>query len=125
MKRLQYTIYLLLLLVGFVRCSNGGDLIPDPSHPTGRVTLEVSSDNPLLTMDSSGQSGEVHFKTRGGEIVFDVVSNQESWSYTASDAEWLTISADDHFLTLTAARNDSDAERIATITISAGLGGVW
>ena len=123
MKRLQYTISLLLLLVGFVQCSNGGDLIPDPSHPTGRVTLEVSSDNPLLTMDSSGQSGDIHFKTRGGEIMIDVVSNQDEWSYTASNAEWLTIEADDHFLTLTAARNDSGAERTATITLSAGLGG--
>ncbi len=121
--KIRYILSALLLMAFAVQCDNGDNYTTDPTHPEGRVTLEVYSDNPLLQMNESGDDGEILFKTRGGEVVVDVVCNQESWSYEATNAEWLTISADNHFLTLSASRNESDAMRTASIVISAGENG--
>ncbi len=122
MKNIQYIIYVLALMFCTLQCSNGDKLTADSSHPTGRVTLEVSSDDPLLTMNEGGESGSVGFKTRGGECAIDVLCNKGSWSYEAEGAEWLTIEADKYFLRLNAPRNEEDTKRSATITISAGGG---
>ena len=122
MKNIQYIIYVLALMFCTLQCSNGDKLTADSSHPTGRVTLEVCSDDPLLTMNEGGESGSICFKTRGGECAIDVLCNRGSWSYEAEGAEWLTIEADKYFLRLNAPRNEGDTKRSATITISAGGG---
>lgn len=119
--KIRYILSALVLMACAIQCDNGGDdILTNPSHPEGRVTLEVYSDNPLLEMNESGESGKVCFKSRGGEVVVDVVSNQDSWSYETTDAEWLTIEQDNHFLTLKAQQNESGAVRTATVVISTG-----
>lgn len=119
--KLRYILCALLVMATSIQCNNPDEEInPDISHPTGRVTLEVSSESPRWMMNEEGNGGEVSFKSRGGEVVVDVVSNQESWSYEATSAEWLTIESDEHFLRLTASENKGESARTATITISAG-----
>lgn len=88
----------------------------------GRVTLEVSSDSRLLEMAQDGLSGKVHFKTRGGALAIDVVTNQDEWTYEADGDGWLEVSADDYFLYLEAGRNESGKSGSATVVVKAGEG---
>ena len=124
MKRF-YHIAILALLACVVSCNNASleDMVGE-SESAGRIALEVSSESPLLAMNEAGDEGEIRFKSRGGEVTLDVVTNQEGWSYTAANAEWLDIKADEHFLHIAAERNASANENGATITLSTtGKGG--
>ena len=90
-----------------------------------QVTLTVTSDNPLLGMD--GDNGTVNFKTFGGEVLIDVTTNQDSWSYTNSDDSWLDVSADKYYLKLAAGRvseefNTAEKAPKSTVVIRAGEG---
>ena len=110
--KLKNILYCLALSTAMAACVKGGDpLKPLPSE--GRVTLEVYSDNPLLEMDESGDAGQVAFKTRGGSVIMDVLTNQGEWKYEAEDSDWLEVSADRHFLTISAATS-SRLSRSAT-----------
>lgn len=98
---------------------------PEPVEPPvseGKVTLEVTSDSRQLESAEDGLSGTARFKTRGGSLTLDVITNQDEWSYDADGADWLDIESDDYFLVLTAERNVSDASKAATVIISAGEG---
>lgn len=88
-----------------------------PPVSEGRVTLEVSSENRQLDMADDGKSGEVLFRTKGGSVILDVLTNQEEWTYETSGESWLDVSADDYFLVLEADRNTSDRINTATVVI--------
>lgn len=118
-SRIIFALFAALCTVG---C---GEDVPDNITPVtseGRVTLEVSSESSMVTMNESGSAGDVLFLTRGGEIAIEVLTNQEEWAYEAVDAEWLTISADKYYLTLTASENKDKDSRTATVVIRASLG---
>lgn len=111
-------IYMMAVLVA--ACSCGNELQPlEIVAPEGQVTLEISADNGLLTMDEDGLSGQVKFKTKGGALAVDVLTNQDEWTFETSGEEWLTVSADNHFLYLEADRNMSDVAKSATVVVSA------
>ncbi|MBR2032241.1 MAG: leucine-rich repeat protein [Alistipes sp.] len=121
MKRFQYILFALVLMVFGVQCTES--IVEEATNPEISLTLEVESDSALLTMDESGKSGEVNFDSDGGEVVMDIVCNQ-AWNYEAKDAEWLSIKANksskSNTLTLNADANNSAEVREATVTISAG-----
>lgn len=85
----------------------------------GRVTLEVSSDSRLLDMSEDGVAGDVLFKSKGGALAIDVLTNQDEWTYETSGEEWLDVRSDKYFLYLEADRNESAKSNTATIIISA------
>ncbi len=124
MKRFYY-ILLSALILGAVSCNKASlDELIGEQEAVGRVSLEVSTESHLLAMNEAGNEGAINFKSRGGELLLDVVTNQEAWSYTATNAEWLNIEADKHFLRIAAERNENTAENMATITLTAsGKGG--
>ncbi len=118
-----YRILLLFVIAAFTMtsCSENPDVEILPPTSDGRVTLDVSSDSPLLVMQDGGMEGSIGFKTRGGKLAVDVVTNQSSWEYNPADgAEWLDLSADEYFLYIEAERNEGDAMRSATIEVTAG-----
>lgn len=118
MKRYIYIIAAIL-----VACACGKT--PQPMEPPvseGRVTLEVYSDSKLLDMAQDGLSGNVHFKTRGGSLAVDVLTNQDEWTYEVKGGDWLDVSSDEYFLYIEADRNESDKAGSATILIKAGEG---
>ncbi len=117
----RFALYITALIAA-LSCADSSEPIIEPPLSEGRVTLELYSDNPLLAMDADGKSGNISFKSRGAEVVIDVVTNSDSWSYSAANSDWLTVESDDYFLTVTAAENDSQNNRSATITVTAGQG---
>lgn len=81
--------------------------------------LEVSSDSPLFaTIENNPTIG---FKSRGGEVVLDIVTNALNWEYDI-EGEWLKVSKDDYFLYVSADANSSSQHREAVITIVANDG---
>lgn len=88
-----------------------------PPTSEGRLSLEVTSQSDLLRMNESGSAGEVLFRSKGGELFVDVVTNMEQWEWSAEDAEWLTIEADDYGLRIEAEENNSSENLSATILI--------
>jgi len=110
-------IYIIAVIVAACSCGKNPQLEIVGSE--GQVTLEVSSDNGLVTMGEDGLTGEVKFKTKGGALALDVLTNQDDWTFETSGEEWLQVSSDSHFLYLEADRNRSDAAKTATVVISA------
>ena len=109
-------IYIFMAMVLALSCGKE----PEPVEPPvseGRVTLQVTSDSRQLESAEDGLSGSVKFKTRGGSLTLDVLTNQDEWTYETEGADWLDIESDDYFLILDAERNTSDALRTATVRI--------
>ena len=116
MKHHIYSILVMALCV--IAC--GKELQPvEPVSSEGKVTLEVNSDSHLLDMSEDGRAGDVLFKTRGGSVVLDVLTNQDEWTFSVKGGDWLDISADRYFLTIKAERNEGDGYNEAEITVSA------
>lgn len=112
--------YLYILAAIAVAFSCGKDPQPvEPPVSEGRVTLEVSSESRQLEMSEDGLAGSVLFKTKGGSVILDVLTNQDEWSYETSGEDWLEVSADDYFLTLKAEKNTADKSNSATVVIKA------
>lgn len=118
MKRYIFTI--VACVAAFSCGKETPTLVPPVSE--GRVTLEIRSDGRQLEMAEDGLSGEVAFKTKGGKVVLDVITNQDEWTYETSGEDWLTVSADDYFLTLEADKNTSDKLNSAVILVKAANG---
>ena len=123
MKRLYHVISGLaggvLLLAG---CE--GDTIvldADPVAPEA-TTLSVTSDNPLYSAQEG--RGTLRFKTPGGEVVFSVETNAETWSYTNDNEAWLAVEQNEYdgTLTLRAQRNEEASEPAAEVVVMAGEG---
>ena len=123
MKRLYHVISGLaggvLLLAG---CE--GDTIvldADPVAPEA-TTLSVTSDNPLYSVQEG--RGTLRFKTPGGEVVFSVETNAETWSYTNDNEAWLAVEQNEYdgTLTLRAQRNEEASEPAAEVVVTAGEG---
>ena len=123
MKRLYHVISGLaggvLLLAG---CE--GDTIvldADPVAPEA-TTLSVTSDNPLYSAQEG--RGTLRFKTPGGEVVFSVETNAETWSYTNDNEAWLAVEQNEYdgTLTLRAQRNEEASEPAAEVVVTAGEG---
>ncbi len=116
--KIRNLIYCAALMMGVVSCRED---VPEIVPPTseGRLMLEVTSESTLLTMNEAGSEGEVLFRTRGGELFVDVVTNVDEWRWSAEDAEWLTIEEDEYGLRLVAEENTSDESLSATILITA------
>lgn len=107
------------LLVALLASCSETEIDNTPPQSDGRVQLDVSSDSGLFaTIDGVPTIG---FKSRGGELVLDVVTNVEEWSYDV-DADWLTASKDDYFLYLSADANGAEESREAVIEIVANDG---
>ena len=116
MKRLYHVISGLaggvLLLAG---CE--GDTIvldADPVAPEA-TTLSVTSDNPLYSAQEG--RGTLRFKTPGGEVVFSVETNAETWSYTNDNEAWLAVEQNEYdgTLTLRVQRNEEASEPAAEV----------
>lgn len=123
MKRLYHVISGLaggvLLLAG---CE--GDTIvldADPVAPEA-TTLSVTSDNPLYSAQEG--RGTLRFKTPGGEVVFSVETNAETWSYTNDNEAWLAVEQNEYdgTLTLRVQRNEEASEPAAEVVVTAGYG---
>lgn len=121
MKRFSHILLCTIaLFVCAVACNKESlEELVDKSEAAGRITLDVGSDNPLLIMNEDGSAGEINFKSRGGEITLDIITNQEGWSYTATEADWLTITADKHFLHIATERNIGNSSKSATLVVTA------
>ena len=104
-----------MLVLAAVACGEDPDVEIAPPASEGRLTIELSSQSDLFDREECG----VRFKARGGEILIDVVTNGDSWSYATSDGDWLEITADSYFLTLAAEANGAEERRTATLTITA------
>lgn len=104
-----------MLILATVACGEDPDVEIAPPASEGRLTIELSSESPLFDSEECS----VRFKARGGDILVDVVTNGEGWSYTTSDGDWLKITADNYVLTLAAEANNAAERRTATITITA------
>lgn len=117
--KLSRMIYCAALALGVVSCGQEPVVEIVPPQSEGRLTLEVSSESPLFT-SAEGADGAVLFRSRGGEVVLDVVTNQDEWSYdVAEGGEWLEVESNDFFLTLKAEANKTEASRTAEILIRA------
>lgn len=99
-------------------CGNDPLLVEQPVSE-GRVALTVSSDSRLLEMSEDGLSGEFVFKTKGGKLVLDVLTNQDEWTYEVKGGDWLEISSDEYFLIVEAGRNTSEKSNSAEVVIKA------
>ena len=119
---MRHYIFSVVALICVVACTKNVEPQIVPPTSEGQLTMEVYSDNPLLTMAESGQSGELNIKSRGAEVVIDVVTNTDSWSYNVEGGEWLSVESNDYFLTVAAAENSGEAARQATIVITAQRG---
>ena len=118
MKRLYI---ILILCLAALSCEQEPQSV-EPPVSEGRVTLEVSSESRMLEMAQDGLSGNVLFKTKGGSLAIDVLTNQDEWTYQTSGEDWLEVSADDYFLYLEAGRNLSGKSGSATVVVTAGEG---
>lgn len=109
-------------MIGAVACQK--DTIQEIVPPTseGRLMLEVTSESDLLTMNESGSEGDVLFRSRGGELFVDVVTNVEEWSWSAEGTEWLTITENNYGLKLAASGNTASKSHVATIVVAAHRG---
>lgn len=118
MKKTLY--FLAAALLAFASCGKD-DLEPDggPKGPQRTARIEVSSDNGLFVQDGENASASVNFKTKGGELVINVSTNLDGWTYDCAGGDWLDIQADKHFITLSAPLNEETEQRKATLTISA------
>ena len=77
MKRF-YHILTLALLVCAISCNSTSlDELVAEQESAGQISLKVSSENPLLVVNEEGTEGSINFKTRGGEVLVDVITNQE------------------------------------------------
>lgn len=101
-------------------CSDTTEQIDTPPTSEGRITLDISSPSQLFSEETTTGESSVHFKTMGGDITIDVVTNAKAWSFNCDDAEWLTLSSDEYFLYIEAAPNLTDERRNAVVTITAG-----
>ena len=117
MRTLRY-ITLALLATLFVAC-NETEIDNTPPQSDGRVQLDVTSDSNLFA--NGEDESTISFKSRGGELVLDVVTNVEEWNYNVEGA-WLTASKDDHFLYVSADANSAEESREAVIEIVANDG---
>lgn len=114
MRTLRY-ITLALLATHFVAC-NETEIDNTPPQSDGRIQLDVTSDSNLFA--NGEDESTISFKSRGGELVLDVVTNVEEWNYNVEGA-WLTASKDDHFLYVSADANSAEESREAVIEIAA------
>lgn len=114
MRTLRY-ITLALLATLFVAC-NETEIDNTPPQSDGRIQLDVTSDSNLFA--NGEDESTISFKSRGGELVLDVVTNVEKWNYNVEGA-WLTASKDDHFLYVSADANSAEESREAVIEIAA------
>lgn len=108
--------------MGMVACKEQGEDVVTPPTSEGRLMLEVASESTLLSMNEAGSEGEVLFRSRGGELFVDVVTNVDEWRWSAEDAEWLTIEDDEYGLKLSAVENTGSESLAATIIIAANRG---
>ena len=121
MKLFKKILSLVALATLIAACEESNEIDNTPPQSEGRITLDVDSESSLFSSNESGST--IGFKSRGGELALDVVTNAESWSYDIEGGgDWLKSSADDYFLYVEAERNTSNSRRSATITITAGDG---
>lgn len=118
MKKILY--FLAAALVAFTSCGKD-NLEPDneTDDPQRTPRLEVTSDNGLFVQEGESASASVNFKTKGGEVIINVSTNLDGWTYECAGGEWLNIEADKHFITLSAPLNEETSQRKATLTIVA------
>lgn len=91
-----------------------------PQSPEGMATLTISSKNKLYTAKDE-HTGDVTFRSRGGQLVLNVNTNQENWAYDAAGATWLTLEKNElDELHIVAEANMELEGREAIITLRAG-----
>lgn len=117
MRNIRYIAF--MLLVATLAACSQTEIDSRPPQSEGRVQLDVSSESKLFS--NEGDEPAINFKSRGGELVLDVVTNVGEWNYEVV-GEWLTISKDDYFLYVSADANGEVDSREAKITIVANDG---
>lgn len=118
MKKILY--FLAAALVAFTSCGKDNlDPGNETDDPQRTPRLEVTSDNGLFVQEGESASASVNFKTKGGEVIINVSTNLDGWTYECAGGEWLNIEADKHFITLSAPLNEETSQRKATLTIVA------
>ena len=117
MRQLQYIAF--VLIVALMAACSQTEIDNTPPQSEGRVQLDVNSESGLFaTIDGVPTIG---FKSRGGELMLDVVTNVEEWNYDV-EGDWLTISKDNYFLYVSADANSAEESREAVISIVANDG---
>ncbi len=123
MKRLYHVISGLAGGVLLLEGCEGDTIVldADPVAPEA-TTLSVTSDNPLYSAQEG--RGTLRFKTPGGEVVFSVETNAETWSYTNDNEAWLAVEQNEYdgTLTLRVQRNEEASEPAAEVVVTAGEG---
>lgn len=91
-----------------------------PQAPEDAATLLISSKNKIYVSEDE-HTGSATFRSRGGELVLNVSTNQESWAYETDEATWLTFekNALDELHIIAEANTEREARR-AVITLRAG-----
>ena len=56
-----------------------------PQAPEDAATLLISSKNKIYVSEDE-HTGSATFRSRGGELVLNVSTNQESWAYETDEA---------------------------------------
>ena len=117
MRHFRYIAF--ALLVALMAACSQTEIDNTPPQSEGRVQLDINSESGLFaTIDDVPTIG---FKSRGGELTLDVVTNVEEWSYDV-EGDWLTISKDNYFLYVSADANSAEESREAVIKVAANDG---
>ena len=119
MKITKILLWAMFIILGTMACGEEPDIDITPPESEGRLTIALSSESTLFEHVEGDNCSMVNFKSRGGELTIDVITNGDSWSYTTTDGDWLTITADSYFLTVKAEANGAKEQRSATITLTA------
>ncbi|MEE1099669.1 MAG: hypothetical protein UHY58_07080 [Alistipes sp.] len=85
MKLFRKILSLVALATLIAACEESNEIDNTPPQSEGRITLEVDSESSLFSSNESGST--IGFKSRGGELALDVVTNAESWSYDIEGGE--------------------------------------
>ena len=97
-------LYILMALAAICSCGKEPQQPVELPESPGRVALEVSSESRQLEMAEDGLTGKLNFKTKGGSIAIDVLTNQDEWTYESDGDAWLDVSSDEYFLYLVCLR---------------------
>ncbi|MGM9737245.1 MAG: BACON domain-containing protein [Candidatus Cryptobacteroides sp.] len=117
MKHNILYIAAIALCAAFAVTSCADDEVEAPDY---NISLEVTSDSPLLVQGPDAGSGSVRFKTKGGELSLDVLTNQKEWTYTNSNPDWLSVEETEFGLLISAGQNMEEVSPSSTLVISTG-----
>ena len=72
---IRYIAIIATAVMVALSCSDTTEQIDTPPTSEGRITLDISSPSQLFSEETTTGESSVHFKTMGGDITIDVVTN--------------------------------------------------